>query len=99
MRWAGFRPVPPTSTWTRFASPIRGSHVKPKKHKKSTPKPTEPAETTEDVTAPPAAPPVSAESAASAELGALSPGGESTPRQQQVAGAHRARAVAGLETG
>jgi hypothetical protein len=77
--------APPPAVVTDV-KPTVTPHVKPKKHKKPTPKPTEPSETTEDVTPPPAAPPVSAESAASAELGALSPGGESTPRQQQVAG-------------
>jgi hypothetical protein len=73
--------APPPAVVTDAKPAVKPS-VKPKKHKK--PAPTKPAE---DTTPPPAAaPPVPAESAASAELGALSPGGESSPRQQQVAG-------------
>jgi hypothetical protein len=71
--------APPPASVTDVKPTVKPS-VKPKKHKKP------PSKSTEDATPTPAPPPVSSESAASAELGALSPGGESTPRQQQVAG-------------
>jgi hypothetical protein len=72
--------APPPAVVTDVKPTVKPS-VKPRKHKKP---PTRPAE---DTTTPaPASAPVPAESTASAALGALSPGGDSSPRQQQVAG-------------
>jgi hypothetical protein len=68
--------APPPAVVTDVKPTVK-PRVKPKKHKRPPPKP-------EETTPVPA--PVPAESAASAELGALSPGGDSSPRQQQVAG-------------
>jgi len=69
------------------ATPMVKPRVKPKKHVKKTPPPsTTAAKPGDEVPAPAAVPTAPSESAASAELGALSPGGASSPRQQQVAG-------------
>jgi ABC-type sugar transport system substrate-binding protein len=72
------------------ATPTVKPRVKPKKqHVKKTPPSNLPAATAakpgEELTPPAATPTAPSESAASAELGALSPGGASSPRQQQVA--------------
>ena len=73
--------APPPAVVTDV-KPVK-ARVKPKTHKKPPPPAAKPAEE-----ATPAAPVPSAptESAATAELGALSPGNPSSPRQQEVSG-------------
>jgi hypothetical protein len=74
--------APPPAVVTEV-EPVK-ARVKPKKHKRP---PSQAAKPTEEAPqSPPAAPPTDTESAATAEIGALSPGNPSSPRQQQVSG-------------